>query len=267
MLDLEYDEKQRPASGKNAKKAKKKEEVRKKKREEEEEKKRAVEEAEKEKEEEREKHKKKQREKEERLKTSEELERAQSMKAGMEGAERRKKEEVAQERADVAAAVAAVAAAVAAEEAAKEEASLKKAAAKELTITVGKLTYCPFLPLGSEGKEVFRGEWDGMFCAIKKQPLSVFKSKRDEVKFLRKLSHENIVNLHGYEKNSESYFIALELCHDTLDDLVVPSEARARSETSDRLPRPLADVEKLRDVLSQTLAAIKFLHLEDVVHR
>jgi len=213
--------------------------------------------------------------------------------------------ELAQEREDVAAAVAAVAAAVAAEEAAKEEASLEKAAAEELSkmqesaatasfffqrlsisllnklllsfshtlcrdssVTVGKLTYYPFLRLGSLRQDVFRGKLeDGKFCAIKKQPLSVAQSTRDEVKILRELSHDNIVRLHDYQTNIESCFVALEHCHGTLDDLVVPSEAVARSATSARLPRPLADEGKLRVVISQTLAAIKFLHSKDVAHR
>ena len=134
--------------------------------------------------------------------------------------------------------------------------------------TVGRLTYYPFLRLGSLRQDVFRGKLaNGKFCAIKKQPLSVAQSTRDEVKILQELSHENIVKLHDYQANIESYFVALEHCHGTLDDLVVPSEAAARSETSTRLPRPLADVGKLRDVISQTLAAIKFLHSKDVAHR
>jgi len=213
-------------------------------------------------------------------------------------------QERAEEAAAVAAAVAAVEAAVAEEKRAKEEASLKKAAEElqkmqesiaasssffrrlsasllnklllifsrtlccDSSVTVGKLTYYPILRLGSLRQDVFRGKLaNGKFCAIKKQPLSVVQSTDDEVKILQELSHENIVRLHDYEMNFESYFVALEHCHGTLDDLVIPSEAAARSATSDRLPRPLADADNLRGVISQTLAAIKFLHSKDVAHR
>jgi len=120
--------------------------------------------------------------------------------------------------------------------------------------TGGSLSYWPFLRLGGARQDVFLGRRpDGKICAIKKQPLSVIDTKEDEVRVLQDLNHPNVVKLYHYEQNLEHYFMALELCRGTLNDL------------TQRSPSLLPHI-KL-DLVRQIAQAVQFLHSNDVAHR
>ena len=133
----------------------------------------------------------------------------------------------------------------------------------------GRFTYFPFLRLGSPQQDVFRGySTTGTMkqCAVKR--LSKASHNMQEVDILRKIAHENIVAVEDFANASvEFFYIALELCHGDLEQLIEPSPSAARRETMELLPRPLSNAALKKDIVSQILHAVAFLHQKDVAHR
>jgi len=92
----------------------------------------------------------------------------------------------------------------------------------------------------------------GKACAIKKTPRSIVDSTEDEARVLMELAHKHIVKLYHHETtNPEYYFMALELCHGTLDGLATRNLDFAASKA----------------IIHQTLQAVDFLHNEGIAHR
>jgi serine/threonine protein kinase len=134
----------------------------------------------------------------------------------------------------------------------------------------GRFSYYPFVRLGSLQQDVFRGSVTspGFIkpCAVKR--LSKANHNMQEVNILRKLAHENIVMVEDFANaNMEFFYIALELCHGDLEHLIETTPARLRSETDTQLPRPVTSAGIKKDLVTQILRAVTFLHQKDVAHR
>ncbi|KAH8063197.1 ribonuclease [Aureococcus anophagefferens] len=104
-------------------------------------------------------------------------------------------------------------------------------------------------------------------CAVKKVRLSELGAGLNELKCLLKLKrHANVVRVYGQAEDGDEYlYLALELCHGTLDGLA--NMVRRRSRGVARAPR--GDLEKLDlvDVCKQMAGGLTHLHENGIIHR
>jgi serine/threonine protein kinase len=103
-------------------------------------------------------------------------------------------------------------------------------------------------------------------CAVKKVRLSELGAGLNELKCLLKLKrHANVVRVYGQAEDGDEYlYLALELCHGTLDGLANMVRRRSRG-----WPALRADLEKLDlvDVCKQMAGGLTHLHENGIIHR
>ena len=129
------------------------------------------------------------------------------------------------------------------------------------TIRIGRLTVKTdtVLGYGGHGTMVYKGSFDGRDVAVKRMLRDFFDIASHEVSLLQESDdHPNVVRYFDKEEDSQFFYIALELCPASLQDLI--ERPQSRTEVLQSCPdQP--------DMLRQITAGLHYLHTLKIVHR
>jgi len=122
-------------------------------------------------------------------------------------------------------------------------------------VHVGKIMFIPkeILGRGCEGTTVFRGKFDERDVAVKRVLPECFNFANREVELLRESDeHSNVIRYFCMEEDRQFRYIALELCHSTVQEYV--------REPNNYTLTPI-------QLLYQALSGLCYLHSLKIVHR
>ena len=109
------------------------------------------------------------------------------------------------------------------------------------------------LGYGSHGTVVYSGNFEGRPVAVKRMLKEFIDSAGQEMELLMQSdAHPNVVRYYAKEADGNFVYLALELCQQTLEDLV---------------KKGYRDSELLRSILRQTVEGVSHLHSLNIVHR
>ncbi|KAL4993757.1 hypothetical protein BDV10DRAFT_178269 [Aspergillus recurvatus] len=112
---------------------------------------------------------------------------------------------------------------------------------------------------GSHGTVVYRGSFDGRDVAVKRMLVEFYDIASHEVGLLQESDdHNNVIRYYCREQAKGFFYIALELCPASLQDVV---------ERPDAFPQLVNGGLDMPDVLRQIVAGVRYLHSLKIVHR
>ncbi|KAL3457206.1 hypothetical protein BJX64DRAFT_269321 [Aspergillus heterothallicus] len=112
---------------------------------------------------------------------------------------------------------------------------------------------------GSHGTVVYRGSFDGRDVAVKRMLVEFYDIASHEVGLLQESDdHNNVIRYYCREQAAGFFYIALELCPGSLQDVV--------ERPSDH-PQLVQGGLDMPDVLRQIVAGVRYLHSLKIVHR
>lgn len=116
------------------------------------------------------------------------------------------------------------------------------------------------LGYGSHGTVVYRGTFEGRDVAVKRLLMDFYDVAYHEVTLLQESDeHPNVVRYYCKQQCDKFLYIALELCPASLYDVVERHESVDLADLVSRLDA--------KQVLSQMMAGVRFLHQMKIVHR
>ncbi|KAI9375767.1 hypothetical protein BJX61DRAFT_78835 [Aspergillus egyptiacus] len=128
-------------------------------------------------------------------------------------------------------------------------------------IQIGRLKVFTDVVLGhgSHGTVVYRGSFDGRDVAVKRMLVEFYDIASHEVGLLQESDdHNNVIRYYCREQAAGFFYIALELCPASLQDVVErPSDHSSLVQGGLDMP----------DVLRQIVAGVRYLHSLKIVHR
>ncbi|KAL4802652.1 hypothetical protein BDV18DRAFT_146232 [Aspergillus unguis] len=112
---------------------------------------------------------------------------------------------------------------------------------------------------GSHGTVVYRGSFDGRDVAVKRMLVEFYDIASHEVGLLQESDdHNNVIRYYCREQAAGFFYIALELCPASLQDVV---------ERPSGYPQLVNGGLDMPDVLRQIVAGVRYLHSLKIVHR
>ncbi|KAL4967885.1 bifunctional endoribonuclease/protein kinase IRE1 [Aspergillus stella-maris] len=112
---------------------------------------------------------------------------------------------------------------------------------------------------GSHGTVVYRGSFDGRDVAVKRMLVEFYDIASHEVGLLQESDdHNNVIRYYCREQAAGFFYIALELCPASLQDVI---------ERPTAFPALVNGGLDLPDVLRQIVAGVRYLHSLKIVHR
>ncbi|KAL3492759.1 hypothetical protein BJX62DRAFT_100056 [Aspergillus germanicus] len=112
---------------------------------------------------------------------------------------------------------------------------------------------------GSHGTVVYRGSFDGRDVAVKRMLVEFYDIASHEVGLLQESDdHNNVIRYYCREQAAGFFYIALELCPGSLQDVV---------ERPGDHPQLVQGGLDMPDVLRQIVAGVRYLHSLKIVHR
>lgn len=144
--------------------------------------------------------------------------------------------------------------------------SLTRTASNEVfemdgVIQIGRLKVftADVLGHGSHGTVVYRGSFDGRDVAVKRMLVEFYDIASHEVGLLQESDdHNNVIRYYCREQAAGFFYIALELCPASLQDVV---------ERPTGFPQLVNGGLDMPDVLRQIVAGVRYLHSLKIVHR
>ncbi|KAL2830921.1 hypothetical protein BDW59DRAFT_140971 [Aspergillus cavernicola] len=144
--------------------------------------------------------------------------------------------------------------------------SLTRTVSNEVTetdgvIQIGRLKVFTYVVLGhgSHGTVVYRGSFDGRDVAVKRMLVEFYDIASHEVGLLQESDdHNNVIRYYCREQAAGFFYIALELCPASLQDVV---------ERPIGYPQLVQGGLDMPDVLRQIVAGVRYLHSLKIVHR
>ncbi|KAL5338562.1 hypothetical protein BJX70DRAFT_194547 [Aspergillus crustosus] len=128
-------------------------------------------------------------------------------------------------------------------------------------IQIGRLKVFTDVVLGhgSHGTVVYRGSFDGRDVAVKRMLVEFYDIASHEVTLLQESDdHNNVIRYYCREQAAGFFYIALELCPASLQDVVERPAA---------YPQLVQGGLDMPDVLHQIVAGVRYLHSLKIVHR
>ncbi|KAL4887695.1 hypothetical protein BJY04DRAFT_204485 [Aspergillus karnatakaensis] len=128
-------------------------------------------------------------------------------------------------------------------------------------IQIGRLKVFTDVVLGhgSHGTVVYRGSFDGRDVAVKRMLVEFYDIASHEVGLLQESDdHNNVIRYYCREQAAGFFYIALELCPASLQDVVERPAA---------YPQLVQGGLDMPDVLRQIVAGVRYLHSLKIVHR
>ncbi|KAL2861241.1 bifunctional endoribonuclease/protein kinase IRE1 [Aspergillus lucknowensis] len=128
-------------------------------------------------------------------------------------------------------------------------------------IQIGRLKVFTDVVLGhgSHGTVVYRGSFDGRDVAVKRMLVEFYDIASHEVGLLQESDdHNNVIRYYCREQAAGFFYIALELCPGSLQDVV---------ERPADHPQLVQGGLDMPDILRQIVAGVRYLHSLKIVHR
>ena len=140
-------------------------------------------------------------------------------------------------------------------------------------VTKGDICYDPEIELGhgSLGTKVFKGDFQGRKCAIKRLLFDNKELATKEIEILMKNDlHHNVIRYYAYEYDENFLYIALELCECTLQEYIkkdLSTKWRNHQAGNNPTSPPPKGRLEIGDALFETITGLEHLHKAGVVHR